>query len=341
MASVSTPLLPELHLSRLAPDQRHAASRPPGRRQDPAGDHHAPQPLVERPAVRRCPWADDAAPAPWTEGRSTSPWTSLTTPLSSVPPMAAGGSSISPLECRSPSSTPASTGYSQSSGIDVDIVELPFGMAVKTPFPKGVEHASWDRDAIERFGRVLDWSDSVFEEFSGWFNGKTSPVNLFWHSLDLAVTRFSGRRVPAGRRRPGDTGGVFARGHLVRVLGWRRHHRRRRLLLVHRTRSPGSAPRSAAAGGRVAGVGLWGSLAVLPIRRRAPRARPADGLYCSPSARRRTRRGPAWPAGTPATSGRTGARPRLSFSSSSRMRAPTWGGRPRDPDPAHTATVWD
>ena len=33
----------------------------------------------------------------------------------------------------------------------------------------------------------------VFEEFSGWFNGKTSPVHLFWHSLDLAVTRFSGR----------------------------------------------------------------------------------------------------------------------------------------------------
>src|SRR5204863_219940 len=36
-------------------------------------------------------------------------------------------------------------------------------------------------------------SDEVFEEFSGWFNGKTSPVHLFWHSLDLAVTRFSGR----------------------------------------------------------------------------------------------------------------------------------------------------
>jgi hypothetical protein len=62
-----------------------------------------------------------------------------------------------------------------------------------TPFAEDVEHASWDRDAIERFGRILDWSDSVFEEFSGWFNGKTSPVHLFWHGLDLAVTRFSGR----------------------------------------------------------------------------------------------------------------------------------------------------
>jgi hypothetical protein len=81
-------------------------------------------------------------------------------------------------------------------GVDVEIREQPFGVPMTTPFPQDVEHASWDRDAIERFGRVLDWSDTVFEEFSGWFNGKTSPVHLFWHSLDLAVTRFSGRPGP-------------------------------------------------------------------------------------------------------------------------------------------------
>ena len=77
--------------------------------------------------------------------------------------------------------------------IDVEIKEEPFGVAITTPFPRDVEHTSWDREAIERFARILDWSDSVFEEFSGWFSGKTSPVHLFWHSLDLAVTRFSGR----------------------------------------------------------------------------------------------------------------------------------------------------
>ena len=78
-------------------------------------------------------------------------------------------------------------------GIDVEIKEVPYGLPITTPFPRDVEHASWDRDAIERFARVLDWSDDVFEEFSGWFNGKTSPVHLFWHSFDLAVTRFSGK----------------------------------------------------------------------------------------------------------------------------------------------------
>jgi Family of unknown function (DUF5996) len=95
-------------------------------------------------------------------------------------------------------------------GVDVNIKEEPFGVPTTTPFPHDVEHASWDRDAIARFARILDWSDSVFEEFSGWFNGKTSPVHLFWHSFDLAVTRFSGRpRAPIdadpSRKRPTPT----------------------------------------------------------------------------------------------------------------------------------------
>jgi hypothetical protein len=81
-------------------------------------------------------------------------------------------------------------------GIDVKIREQPFGVPMSTPFTEDIEHASWDRDAIERFGRILDWTDTVLEEFSGWFSGKTSPVHLFWHSFDLAVSRFSGRPGP-------------------------------------------------------------------------------------------------------------------------------------------------
>jgi hypothetical protein len=36
----------------------------------------------------------------------------------------------------------------------------------------------------------------VFKTFRGRFIGKCSPVHLFWGALDLAVTRFSGRRAP-------------------------------------------------------------------------------------------------------------------------------------------------
>ena len=81
--------------------------------------------------------------------------------------------------------------------IDVPIRESPFGVPVTTPFPDDREDASYDRDAVERFWRILDWTDGVFERFAGWYCGKTSPVHLFWHSLDLAVTRFGGTRAPA------------------------------------------------------------------------------------------------------------------------------------------------
>jgi hypothetical protein len=82
-------------------------------------------------------------------------------------------------------------------GVDVAIRESPFGVPMTTPFPDDREHASYDRDAVARWWRVLDWTSTVFEEFAGWSCAKTSPVHLFWHSFDLAVTRFSGRRAPA------------------------------------------------------------------------------------------------------------------------------------------------
>jgi hypothetical protein len=82
-------------------------------------------------------------------------------------------------------------------GIDVAIRETPFRLPTTTAFPVDREHASYDRDAVERFWRILGWTDAIFEEFAGWYCGKTSPVHLFWHSLDLALTRFGGRRAPA------------------------------------------------------------------------------------------------------------------------------------------------
>jgi hypothetical protein len=81
--------------------------------------------------------------------------------------------------------------------IDATIRETPYGVPMTTPFPADREHHAYDRDAVERFWRILDWTDGIFEEFAGWNCGKTSPVHLFWHSLDLAFTRFGGKRAPA------------------------------------------------------------------------------------------------------------------------------------------------
>jgi Family of unknown function (DUF5996) len=82
-------------------------------------------------------------------------------------------------------------------GMDVEILESPFGVPMTTAFTEDEEHASYDRDAAARYWRILDWSGTVFDTFSGWFCGKTSPVQLFWHTLDLAFARYSGARAPA------------------------------------------------------------------------------------------------------------------------------------------------
>lgn len=82
--------------------------------------------------------------------------------------------------------------------IDVPILEQPYRAPTTTPFPDDRQHASYDRDAVERFWHVLGWTDEVLEEFAGWYCGKSSPVHLFWHGLDLAYTRFGGARA-AGR----------------------------------------------------------------------------------------------------------------------------------------------
>jgi len=61
-------------------------------------------------------------------------------------------------------------------------------------------HRAYDREYANRFWRILVQADRVLKEFRARFIGKCSPVHLFWGALDLAVTRFSGRRAP---RHPG------------------------------------------------------------------------------------------------------------------------------------------
>ncbi len=81
-------------------------------------------------------------------------------------------------------------------GIPVQIVAVPFDLQPATPFAEDTAHASYDAAAVERWWRILVSLDHVFTRFSGHFTGKTSPVHLFWHTFDLAVTRFSGRPAP-------------------------------------------------------------------------------------------------------------------------------------------------
>jgi hypothetical protein len=81
-------------------------------------------------------------------------------------------------------------------GIAVDIVGRPFGIDVETPFADDTAHRAWDGDAVRRFWRALIWVEGVLARFAGRFYGKATPIHLFWHSLDLAYTRFNGARAP-------------------------------------------------------------------------------------------------------------------------------------------------
>ncbi len=85
-------------------------------------------------------------------------------------------------------------------GLEIQIDSRPVELKDPIPFQKDTIHKSYDADAVVRFWQILGNADTLFKRFSTNFYGKISPVHFFWGSLDLAVTRFSGRRAPA---RPG------------------------------------------------------------------------------------------------------------------------------------------
>jgi hypothetical protein len=64
------------------------------------------------------------------------------------------------------------------------------------PFASNTTHASYDGDYVNRFWRILLQVNGIMQEFRGRFIGKCSPVHLFWHHFDLAVTMFSGKPAP-------------------------------------------------------------------------------------------------------------------------------------------------
>ena len=81
-------------------------------------------------------------------------------------------------------------------GVHVTLYGTPVEVAHPIPFAEDIEHASYDPDAAHRFWRILIQAGQVFQKFSSSFVGKVSPVQFFWGSFDLAVSRFSGRPAP-------------------------------------------------------------------------------------------------------------------------------------------------
>ncbi|MGV9821199.1 DUF5996 family protein [Nocardia xishanensis] len=63
------------------------------------------------------------------------------------------------------------------------------------PFEDDTDHAAYDPDKARKAFHVHSRVGRILEEFSATYSGKISPVQLFWHTFDLAVQRFSPRRI--------------------------------------------------------------------------------------------------------------------------------------------------
>ncbi|MEO6968569.1 MAG: DUF5996 family protein [Rhodanobacteraceae bacterium] len=85
----------------------------------------------------------------------------------------------------------------------LDAMRLPVSihpLSTELPEPirldRDTQHHSYDPEYAQRFWHILVQVDRVFTASQCAFVGKSSPVNFFWGSFDLAITRFSGRRAP-------------------------------------------------------------------------------------------------------------------------------------------------
>ena len=81
-------------------------------------------------------------------------------------------------------------------GIRPRIWNVPVEIDDPIPLDRDETHRAYAREPVERFHRILARTHAAFTEFRSGFIGKCSPVQFFWGSFDLAVTRFSGRPAP-------------------------------------------------------------------------------------------------------------------------------------------------
>lgn len=83
--------------------------------------------------------------------------------------------------------------------IKVEILAKPFDpirVQSDIPFIEDKIHIYKNTNAVTQFWKILLWTYPIFAEFCSYFDGKTTPQHLYWHSMDYVITRFSGRKAP-------------------------------------------------------------------------------------------------------------------------------------------------
>ena len=80
--------------------------------------------------------------------------------------------------------------------INVKINGKPYDLDINKRFSEIEDLHHYSKKYASAYWKTFLWVSAVFKEFSGRFYGKTCPVHLYWHSMDIAVTRFSGKKAP-------------------------------------------------------------------------------------------------------------------------------------------------
>jgi len=81
-------------------------------------------------------------------------------------------------------------------GIEVTIYAKPNEIADALPFADDLAERGYDEQQIHAYWQALVRIQTVFTRFRAGFNGKCSPVHLFWGEFDLTISLFSGRKAP-------------------------------------------------------------------------------------------------------------------------------------------------
>jgi Family of unknown function (DUF5996) len=68
----------------------------------------------------------------------------------------------------------------------------PQEVAWKTPLDADTEHATYERQAVAEYFGMATRAAAVLTAFRAPFRGRSTPVNAWWGSFDLAVSLFSG-----------------------------------------------------------------------------------------------------------------------------------------------------
>jgi hypothetical protein len=85
------------------------------------------------------------------------------------------------------------TGALERAGVPTEISTLPSEVPDPIPFPDDTVHATYDGAAVTRFWRALLDAEAVLRARRAQWPGKAPPVGLWWGSLDLSMSLYTGR----------------------------------------------------------------------------------------------------------------------------------------------------